>query len=956
MNTISLKDVWLKYWIDFKENHKVVSENFWALKAINMDVEEGEAVFIIGENGAGKTSLLKIIAGILNPDKGTVKVNGTVSALLEIGAGFHKDLTGRENIYLTSSFFGLTREQIDARYSDIIKFASIGRFINAPVKNYSQGMYMRLAFAIAIHVDPEILLIDDIFVVGDLYTQRKCVDKMFELKEMAKTIIFVTHSIETAKRFCQRGVLLKDGRIVKEGRFKEVASCYLKTVGDKKGIGILQGARLEPIFNNGKLILNWRNNSITKEWAGHTSILSRGIWYSSLQADWEVRESAGGRMVLEGRCWELPIWQLWDIRLDDENDEIDLRVEFDIREDCDLEECKTSFMFKDDYKHWFDPSGKDVFKADDLSKESSWKCVDNRVHEANFIGLGINNDTDALLPSVIMEDDLYIPGKSLNIQNTDRMFKARALESRITPDGAKSIKLKAGRHVLFHNKIRAIDTLSGEDNYRQNAPGAMLPKRISENADIRLTAENNRISIYWRDKEITASKGLKTIFYHNNRLYQSSDNIWRIHRISDNRVDVYIEWPDSPIKQAWNIELLGSGLVSWKVYLEVSERATIRNNEFRLMFSPQYRRWFTSGERGKIGEELNAENYRDIVMRNDPRGITGLEAVSQGSQELPCVLLHDIPGNKFNSLEKHTDINTFSEKSQIKTESVTYLYLLDTNTEESIDFPKGVYLICDARILIGSSSHRDSYLQNEGKAGGESLPAFKRSPHSANEAMLKNGRYKFSFAKGKGRIFSDKVEITKNFGVYTSLYSRQFYKRGVWYASASALWEVVSCGGKRLVARGVWPYLPVEQIWEVKTGHGGFIWKVDMKVHAPVRIERQHANLMVSDSYKSWDAFGRHSGIFAEDLGVTQWDNLYREKAADRLRISAEDNRPAGIFPGVNISCLKEGDNFEAIVENSNTTFKSRVLGFERIIDEDKVLLKSGVYKYFYGEINFNKR
>jgi len=924
MNRISLRDVWLKYRIDFKENGKIASEDFWALKAINMDIEEGEAVFIIGENGAGKTSLLKIIAGILNSDEGVVKVNGTVSALLEIGAGFNKDLTGRENIYLTSSFFGLTREQIDVRYPDIIKFASIGRFINAPVKNYSQGMYMRLAFAIAIHVDPEILLIDDIFVVGDLYAQRKCADKMFELKEMGKTIIFVTHSIETAKRFCQRGVLLKDGRIIKEGRLKEVASCYLKTIGDKKGIAILQGSRLEPVFNNGKLILNWRDNSITKERAGHISVLSKGSWHSSLQADWEVRESGRDRMVLEGKCWDLPVWQLWDIQLDDVKNEIAVKIEFDVRQDCDFEECKISFMFKDGYKHWFDPSGKEPFKIDDLSKESSWRCVNSRTPGPNFIGLGISNNPDEFLPSIVMEDDLYIPGKILNIQNTDRIFRARALESRITSGGIKGMRLKAGRHLLFHNRIRVIDTPEGEDDYRQNAAKAMLPKTISDNASTRLTVENNRIGIYWRDKIITASKGLKTIFYYDGRIHQSSDTLWMIHKVSDNRVDILMQWPDSPIKQAWNIELLGNGLLSWKAYIETSERVIVRNNEFRFMFSPQYQRWFTSEEEGKIGEELSVEDYKDIVMRNDPSGIVGLEAVSQDNLELPCVLLHDTTKSRFNSLEKHTDINTFSQETPRKAESVTYLYMLDADTEESSDFPKGVYLICDARILIGDNSHKDSYLTGIRKTGEKCFSLSAGTAISDGEAVLESRECKFSFAKGTGRIFLDGTEITKNFGVYTSLYSRQFYERGVWYASVSALWEVISCGKKRLVVKGIWPYLPVAQIWEIKTSRHGFVWRVDMKIYAPVRIERQHANLMLSDSYKGWNVRGRQSGTFVEDFTVAQWDNLYRERAADRLRISAEGNHPAEILPGVNISCLKEGRSFEAIVENSNTIYKSR--------------------------------
>ena len=255
MSLISLKDVWLKYKILFKEDGRQFSEDFWALKGINIDIDKGEVLGIIGENGAGKTTLLNIIAGMLKPDRGTVEINGTVSAIMEIGAGFQKDLTGKENIYITSSLFGLTDEEISKKYDDMVRFAGIGRFINAPVRVYSAGMYMRLAFAIAIHVDPDILLIDDTFAVGDIYAQYKCINKVFELKEQGKTIIFVTQDIGIFKRLCTRGIFIRDGVIIREGPMDKLCTYYMESVGDKKGIAIVQKPRLGAIFNNGKLVL-----------------------------------------------------------------------------------------------------------------------------------------------------------------------------------------------------------------------------------------------------------------------------------------------------------------------------------------------------------------------------------------------------------------------------------------------------------------------------------------------------------------------------------------------------------------------------------------------------------------------------------------------------------------------------------------------------------------------------
>jgi ABC-type polysaccharide/polyol phosphate transport system ATPase subunit len=956
MKTISLKDVWLKYRIDFKENGKVVSEDFWALREINMDVDQSEAIFIIGENGAGKTTLLKIIAGMLNPDKGIVKVNGTVSALLEIGAGFQRDLTGRENIYLTSSFFGLTREQADARYPDIVKFASIGRFINTSVKNYSQGMYMRLAFAIAVHVSPDILLIDDMFMVGDLYAQRKCINKMFELKEMAKTIIFVTHDIEIVKRFCQRGILIKDGRIIKEGKFKEVTSYYLKTVGDRKGIGILQGSHLGLVFNNGKLMLSWNDDGLTKEWAGHVSVLSNGNWYSSLQADWEIRQVDRDRICLEGKCWDLPVWQLWDIRLDDAKNEIGLSIDFEVQENCNFEECKVCFMFRDDYKTWFNPFRKEVFKINDFSKELSWKRVDNQAHTANFVGLSAGDTSRALLPSVVLEDDLYIPGKLLNVQNTDCVFKARALESRIICDGTRNMSLEAGRHALFHNKVKIIDNLSEEDHYRHNAPKTILPKAIGSKEKICLTAEyHNKICIYWKGRKITASKGFKTVFYHKGEAYHSSDTVWRVHKISDNRMNIIIPWTNLPLRQVWDIELLENDIFLWKVYMQARENMVVENSEFRVMLSPQYDRWFTSEEQGEICEELKTKNYKNVIMRNDPHGIVGLKSVLSEALELPCVLLHDTSGNRFNSLDRSADINTFSEDGTRKAEPVVSLYVLDGNSEELVNFPKGSYLVCDARVLICDDYKAKGYLKDiEEKNAGNARRLPMARGLSANEIKLQSGRYKLNFVKGRGKIFLDSGEITKNFGVYTSIYSSQFCKGGVWYTSMDAIWEIIGCEKKKLIVRGRWPYLPLTQIWEIKPAHEGFTWKIDMKVHAPVWVKRQHANIMISDHYSSWSVSGGGSNLFPEEFALTQWDNLYRQKAADGLYISAGDTQPMSILPGINFSCLKEAHNLEAVIENSNVTFKSRILGFDRIVDKDKTLLEPGTYGYFYGKMSFS--
>lgn len=198
------------------------------LKSIDLTINKGETVALIGVNGSGKSTLLKLMTKIIYPNKGTVKTYGKLTSLLELGAGFHPDFTGRENIYFNASIFGLTKDEIDKRLDDIIEFSELGEFIDSPVRTYSSGMYMRLAFSVAINVDAEILLIDEILAVGDQHFQDKCFEKLEELSKSNKTIIIVSHSMDSIKKLCDRAIWLRDGEVAMDGNCKEVVDSYLK--------------------------------------------------------------------------------------------------------------------------------------------------------------------------------------------------------------------------------------------------------------------------------------------------------------------------------------------------------------------------------------------------------------------------------------------------------------------------------------------------------------------------------------------------------------------------------------------------------------------------------------------------------------------------------------------------------------------------------------------------------
>ena len=217
----SLKEKML-FW---KRNKRETRE---VLKDVSLTIKNGEAVALIGVNGSGKSALLKLMTKIIYPTKGEIITNGKLTSLLELGAGFHPDFSGRENIYFNASIFGLTKKQIDARLEEIIEFSELRDFIDNPVRTYSSGMFMRLAFAVAINVDADILLVDEILSVGDQHFQEKCLNKMKELKAQGKTMVFVTHSLGSARELCDRAVWLNKGRIQLDGDVNEVIDEYLK--------------------------------------------------------------------------------------------------------------------------------------------------------------------------------------------------------------------------------------------------------------------------------------------------------------------------------------------------------------------------------------------------------------------------------------------------------------------------------------------------------------------------------------------------------------------------------------------------------------------------------------------------------------------------------------------------------------------------------------------------------
>jgi lipopolysaccharide transport system ATP-binding protein len=225
--------------LDFVRGRQIVQgdevEEFWALKDVSFEVKRGEVIGIIGKNGAGKSTLLKIVSRITEPTAGRVRLRGRVASLLEVGTGFHPELTGRENIFLNGAILGMTRREIRRKFDEIVAFAEVEKFLDTPVKHYSSGMYVRLAFAVAAHLEPEILIVDEVLAVGDAEFQKKCLGKMDEAsKREGRTVILVSHNMSAVNSLCSKGIYLEHGRLQTIGDTKVVVSKYLARTQEGK--------------------------------------------------------------------------------------------------------------------------------------------------------------------------------------------------------------------------------------------------------------------------------------------------------------------------------------------------------------------------------------------------------------------------------------------------------------------------------------------------------------------------------------------------------------------------------------------------------------------------------------------------------------------------------------------------------------------------------------------------
>ncbi len=917
----------------------MIHEDFWGLKNISFEVKQGEVLGIIGENGAGKSSLLRVIGGMLKPDRGSLETHGRIAGLVDLGGGFQKDLTGRENVSLIFSLLGLSDNQAQVRYEDVVKFAAIGRFINAPVKCYSQGMLMRLGFAIAIHADPDIFLLDDSFVVGDMYAQNKCIDKLFEMKERGKTIILVSHDLSIAKRMCSRGIFLREGMVIKDGLISRVCDYYSETVGDKKGIAILEDGESGVVFNNGRLIIRRNEAAITARKAGYSTMTLSGKEYVSTFADWQIERVDGpdGRGIIATGSWsDIPVLEKWKLFFLNERE---LIWEITIESSRGLlpEFCQTSIVFQDGYKNWFTVDEEKAFAKAFLHGEE-WQSepIDDSLNAV--VGLRSDNSQDTALPVVIFNRLSNNQQARCHIGNTGSVDVGRVLGYVVFPDG-----LDSGRHTfkrtIFHSKLMFFNPshTEGVSEFLNIARVLMRESVFINSGALGVSCRDHEIGIYWNERLITRNTGFNTQFKCQGRSYSAIGGNWSISKENRQEIRVVISWDElRGLRQIWRITVNNdeSNTVMWKITLETDEERKIINRQVELLLSKDYSGWFTAEERGRFDRMEKRGGV--VVLNRYVNNRAGVESLNiKGELFLPEV-----------SFSCDSDIPTVSYISKDNTEvsSGVKLHYLEIDSKERSLIPPGKNKYFNGAIRIAAPV----FQPNEKSVKGEVSALTDNAP-----CMICNGRLSFIFDHGKGKIVWDGLELTKGLGLYSSGFLQER-----WHDSSQAYWQVSRTDANKMVAIGYWPWLPMKQVWEISVSDTRAITiKINKEIwdNEIIAVEREQVGLMVSDKYVEWfsprQIRARFPGDFIEHNG-SFWERLWCGDGNSCIGVEKSLIK-RGLFkskfiPSLCFEPFPDCQARHAIVENTDNLFQARVMQYEI---SPRTGCGTGASVYFNGKI-----
>jgi ABC-type polysaccharide/polyol phosphate transport system ATPase subunit len=653
------------------------SDTFAALEDISFNVNPGESLGIIGSNGSGKSTLLKILAGVTLPTTGDVVVRGRVASLLELGAGFHSMLTGRENIFLNAGLMGMRHAQVAAVAEEIIDFSGIRDFIDQPVDTYSSGMYVRIAFAVAVHVNPDIFLVDEVLAVGDEEFQRKCRLKIGEFIEQGKTIVFVSHDLGIVNTLCDRLILLNKGQMIQRETPQKTMDYYLRLVGGQRGIHTFSAGDTEVINSNGRISIFHNREEVTAPSGFCMHIESMGQQHEGTQASWEVTQQDGAGCVTEGRMARLPIRLIWRLTLAEGI--LNWDIAFECEREISITQIEANLFLPTIFGKWIygDMSGDfpDIEPGDIV-----WTSLVAQELSATEAAALPVPEGGSMPPALFRLEESH-PNVRLVWANSDYVQGSRVLQV-VARFPVKKDIFEAGRHTFA--RIQVDLSRSVEDARRM-----VREERSLQAGKLGARFEQGKVILTYGDVEISHALHLYTSLLMGHLWNDSQGLQWGRPVMTGNRLEISGESRRFPFVEHWEMELT-EGVLALRIWLEAKKPLKVEEYHTSIALTTAYTAWSTMQESGEFPTiEANSHTWQ----HQNENYATG-NSLRALSSELPSVTIENISEEV---LVRMTPVNTgFEQNARV-------LQALRTPQSGLLLFEPGRHLYFDGLIRIDDS-------------------------------------------------------------------------------------------------------------------------------------------------------------------------------------------------------------------------------------------------------------
>ncbi len=562
-----------------------------ALAPLSLTVHAGEALGIIGRNGSGKSTLLKIIAGVTAPTSGTLNVNGRVASLLELGAGFHPMLTGRENVYLNAGLLGMRHAQVDACFDDIVEFAELAEAIDHTVDTYSSGMFVRLAFSVAIHTNPDVFLVDEVLAVGDESFQRKCRARILALKAAGKTILFVSHDLGSIQALCDRVLLLDRGTALSRGNAQDTIDFYLRQIGETKGIGHLVHNDTEAIFNHGRIALFHRQRELTAPLGIKVQFYSMGTYHESTDALWHVSETAPTTLTGSGTFPRLPVTLHMTCTLDDTG--LVVTVSWENTQALNLSYVALQVFAVSSYAQWHAGSRSGAFPP--IGPENhQWSTVLTLPPSEGTCELAGDGDSD--LPPLCFSLEGDTSGARFQLDNSDYMGQARIIHlTEAIPTGANPLPPEK-RHLgtLTMDPTQDPQGLEKLRTQRRDAQRLDL-------ASISAILHDGQVQLLGDGIPLTDGLHCHLQLRTGDLWVLGHDFSWAVTAKQDDTLTATGRVQRIPCAIAWTVSAIAADTLELQLELTADQELELTEYNLSLCLATAYDEWATPSESGHFG-------------------------------------------------------------------------------------------------------------------------------------------------------------------------------------------------------------------------------------------------------------------------------------------------------------------------------------------------------------------